>query len=207
MRQFWVVGGVYESTAFNNLVDGAEEVREGPFDDYDKALKVWQRLAWETVDDANAHFHIEEDDMTAGGKGAFWVIGGSFKDTSFREWAGVPERHGPFETYAEAEAKWQELAWATVDDATAQYRIESIQPTDGGDDSAAPERLAYRFLTGPDTREFCEKISAALADGYVLYGDPTMIVQDGKAVCGQAVILPAEAKKTAKTERESASVD
>ncbi|MBL6771891.1 MAG: DUF1737 domain-containing protein [Alphaproteobacteria bacterium] len=82
-----------------------------------------------------------------------------------------------------------------------------MQPTDGGDGSAAPERLAYRLLTGPDTREFCEKISAALADGYVLYGDPTMIVQDGKAVCGQAVILPAEAKKTAKTERESASVD
>ena len=102
MRQFWVVGGVYESTAFKNLADGSQEVREGPFDDYDKALKVWQRLAWETVDDANAHFHIEEDDMTAGGKGAFWVIGGSFKDTSFREWAGVPERHGPFETYAEA---------------------------------------------------------------------------------------------------------
>ena len=151
-------------------------------------LDPWQR--------ANAHFHIEEDDMTAGGKGAFWVIGGSFKDTSFREWAGVPERHGPFETYAEAEAKWQERAWATVDDATAQYRIESIQPADSDDGSPAPERLAYRFLTGPDTREFCEKISAALADGYVLYGDPTMIVQDGKAVCGQAVILPAQAKNT-----------
>ena len=136
--------------------------------------------------------------MTAGGKGAFWVIGGSFKDTSFREWAGVPERHGPFETYAEAEAKWQERAWATADDATAQYRIESIQPTDSDDGSPAPKRLAYRFLTGPDTREFCEKISAALADGYVLYGDPTMIVQDGKAVCGQAVILPAQAKKAEK---------
>ena len=51
MRQFWVVGGEYESTAFKNLAEGSTEVREGPFDDYDKALKEWQRLAWETVDD------------------------------------------------------------------------------------------------------------------------------------------------------------
>ncbi|MEC8154944.1 MAG: DUF1737 domain-containing protein [Pseudomonadota bacterium] len=75
-----------------------------------------------------------------------------------------------------------------------------MQPTDGGDGSAAPERLAYRFLTGPDTREFCEKISAALADGYVLFGDPTMIVQDGKAVCGQAVILQDQAAAATKAD-------
>ena len=196
MRQFWVVGGVYESTAFKNLADGTQEVREGPFQTYDNALKVWQQLAWETVDDANAHFHIEEVDLTAGGKGAFWVIGGSFKDTSFKEWAGIPERHGPFESYEQAEAKWQERAWATVDDASAQFRIESIQPLEGEEGgTAATERLAYRFLTGPNTREFCEKISAALADGYQLYGDPMMMVQDGEAVCGQAVILPPAADK------------
>ena len=32
------------------------------------------------------------------------------------------------------------------------------------------ERLAYRLLTGPDDRSFCERVSAALADGYELHG-------------------------------------
>ena len=30
-----------------------------------------------------------------------------------------------------------------------------------------PERLPYRLITGPDDRSFCEKVSAALLDGYV----------------------------------------
>lgn len=188
MRQFWVVGGEYESTAFKNLAEGATEVRQGPFDDYDKALKEWQRLAWETVDNCNAHFHIEEEDLGDGQSGAFWVIGGTFKDTSFKEWAGVPERFGPYQSYEAAEAKWQEMAWATVDDATAQYRIETIAPAK--DDAAADKpKLAYRLLTGPDTREFCEKVSEALAKGYILYGDPSITSADGKIVCAQAVVL------------------
>ena len=188
MRQFWVVGGVYESTAFKNLAEGTEEVREGPFDDYDKALKEWQRLAWETVDDCNAHFHIEEENVDVGAAGAFWVIGGMFKDTSFKEWSGVPERYGPYGTYAEVEAKWQEMAWSTVDDATAQYRIETVQPGPDDEKTSKP-RLAYRLLTGPDNREFCEKISKALDDGYILYGDPSVTSVDGKVVCAQAVVL------------------
>lgn len=187
MRQFWVVGGEYESTAFKNLAEGATEVREGPFDDYDKALKEWQRLAWETVDNCNAHFHIEEESVDVGAAGAFWVIGGTFKDTSFKEWAGVPERFGPYSTYEEAEAKWQEMAWSTVDDATAQYRIETIKPT--AEEEPAKAKLAYRLLTGPDTREFCERISAALADGYVLHGSPSITSVDGKTICAQALVL------------------
>jgi hypothetical protein len=189
MRQFWVVGGEYESTAFKNLAEGSTEVREGPFDDYDKALKEWQRLAWETVDDCNAHFHIEEEDVDFGAAGAYWVIGGTFKDTSFKEWAGVPERFGPYASYAEAEGKWQEMAWSTVDDATAQYRIETIKPK-AEEETASKERLAYRLLTGLDSREFCKKVSKALADGYVLYGDPSMTTVDGNVRCAQAVILP-----------------
>lgn len=187
MRQFWVVGGEYESTAFKNLAEGTTEVRQGPFDDYDKALKEWRRLAWETVDNCNAHFHIEEEDIGDGQAGAFWVIGGTFKDTSFKEWAGVPERYGPYASYEDAEAKWQEMAWSTVDDATAQYRIETIKPSK--DDGEAKQKLSYRLLTGPDTREFCEKVSKALEDGYILYGDPSITSVDGKTVCAQAVVL------------------
>ena len=55
------------------------------------------------------------------------------------------------------------------------------------------ERKSYRFLTGPDDASFCQRISDALAEGYILYGDPVMVVSDGQRVCGQAVILPEHA--------------
>ena len=51
-------------------------------------------------------------------------------------------------------------------------------------------RKSYRFLTGPDDAGFCQRVSDALADGYVLYGDPVMASRNGELVCGQAVILP-----------------
>ena len=34
--------------------------------------------------------------------------------------------------------------------------------------SANESPLAYRLITGPDDRSFCERISAALQEGYVL---------------------------------------
>lgn len=51
-------------------------------------------------------------------------------------------------------------------------------------------RLVYRLLTGPDTAAFCERVSLAIAEGYVLYGSPAIAVKpDGSAVVAQAVIL------------------
>ena len=52
-----------------------------------------------------------------------------------------------------------------------------------------PDRLPYRLLTGPDDRSFCEKVSAALLDGYELYGDPALAVEAGTVVCAQAVVV------------------
>lgn len=48
----------------------------------------------------------------------------------------------------------------------------------------------YRFLTGPDNRSFCDRITEALNDGWELYGDPqlTFDAQKGSVVCGQAII-------------------
>lgn len=56
----------------------------------------------------------------------YWVIGGEYADTSFERIAGGgPEaRHGPFATREQALAEWQRLAWLTVDNAHARYRIE-----------------------------------------------------------------------------------
>ena len=57
-------------------------------------------------------------------------------------------------------------------------------------EAPADDRLPYRLLSGPDDRSFCEKVSAALADGYVLYGSPAVTTVDGAVVAAQAVVLP-----------------
>jgi len=51
-------------------------------------------------------------------------------------------------------------------------------------------QLKYRLLTGVDDRSFCEKVSLALAEGYVLYGSPTMTFNGQKIIVAQAVVLP-----------------
>jgi hypothetical protein len=51
------------------------------------------------------------------------------------------------------------------------------------------ERLRYRVLTGPDDRSFCERVSAALADGYRLYGDPAVTFNGERVIVAQAVVL------------------
>ncbi len=50
--------------------------------------------------------------------------------------------------------------------------------------------LRYRFLSEDDTRAFCEKVSAALADGHRLHGGPTYAFDAARGVmrCGQAVV-------------------
>lgn len=59
-------------------------------------------------------------------------------------------------------------------------------------DAPAPEeKLSYRLITGPDNREFCERISAALAEGYVLHGNPAATFNGTSVIVAQAVILPA----------------
>ncbi len=51
----------------------------------------------------------------------------------------------------------------------------------------------YRFLTADDTSAFCHKVTKALNDGWVLYGDPTygFDAANGVMRCGQAVVKDA----------------
>lgn len=59
-------------------------------------------------------------------------------------------------------------------------------------DAPVPEeKLAYRLITGPDDRTFCERISAALAEGYVLHGSPAATFNGTAVIVAQALILPA----------------
>jgi hypothetical protein len=57
--------------------------------------------------------------------------------------------------------------------------------------TAAEERLAYRLFTGPDDRSFCERVSTALAEGYVLHGSPSATFNGSTVIVAQAVVLPA----------------
>lgn len=60
------------------------------------------------------------------------------------------------------------------------------------------ERLTYRLLTGTDDRAFCEKVTAALLDGYELHGGPVISVSSGAVVCAQAVVLPRDVAGSAR---------
>ena len=51
------------------------------------------------------------------------------------------------------------------------------------------EKLRYRLLTGVDDRRFCERISAALADGYVLHGSPAVTFNGKDVIVAQALVL------------------
>ena len=50
--------------------------------------------------------------------------------------------------------------------------------------------LAYRYLTGEDTSEFCHKVTAALAKGWSLHGHPSYAfdAKAGVMRCAQAVV-------------------
>lgn len=53
------------------------------------------------------------------------------------------------------------------------------------------QRMRYRLITGPDDAEFCSRVSAALDEGYELYGSPAITSGEGGVVVAQAVVLPA----------------
>lgn len=49
--------------------------------------------------------------------------------------------------------------------------------------------LEYRLLTGKDDAEFCKRVSAALAEGWELYGSPALASDGLKSYrCAQAVV-------------------
>ncbi|MFP5313562.1 MAG: DUF1737 domain-containing protein [Actinomycetes bacterium] len=59
------------------------------------------------------------------------------------------------------------------------------------DAPALGERLSYRLITGADNRAFCERTSAALAEGYVLHGSPAATFNGTSVIVAQAIVLPA----------------
>ncbi len=58
---------------------------------------------------------------------------------------------------------------------------------------AAPR--AYSLVTGPDDSTFCERVSAKLANGYELYGSPSVTFNGKTVIAAQAVVLKKKGKK------------
>ncbi len=58
--RFWVVGGKYADTGFDELVSGSERLM-GPYSDRDAALVAWRRVAEETRGDCCARFAVVEE--------------------------------------------------------------------------------------------------------------------------------------------------
>jgi hypothetical protein len=134
MPRYWVIGGEYADTAFEQIEGGGEEERIGPFASYEAAKREWQARAWASVDSAHARYRIEEEGAAPG----YWVVGGLYKDPQFSEPADRAGEswHGPFATYEAAKTEWARLAWMSVDDALARYRIENhrARPAAAGGD-------------------------------------------------------------------------
>jgi hypothetical protein len=49
--------------------------------------------------------------------------------------------------------------------------------------------ILYRYLTGPDDQTFCHRVTAALNNGWLLYGPAAMTydAEQKRVVCGQAI--------------------
>ena len=56
-------------------------------------------------------------------------------------------------------------------------------------DAIPTPKLRYRLLTGPDDKSFCERVSKALAEGYVLHGSPAITFNGERCIVAQAIVL------------------
>ncbi len=59
-KQFWVVGGEYADTNFEQLVDSGAHAL-GPYPSYDAALEAWREIAVATRPHAHMRFTIVAD--------------------------------------------------------------------------------------------------------------------------------------------------
>jgi hypothetical protein len=62
--------------------------------------------------------------------------------------------------------------------------------------------LRYRLLTGPDDKSFCERVSAALDEGYVLHGSPAIAFNGERCIVAQAVVIADDRRRHRTDESE-----
>ena len=56
---------------------------------------------------------------------SYFVVGGNFRDTSFKihENGFKREKFGPFKSYEEAKQFWEKISWENVDKCNVRYII------------------------------------------------------------------------------------
>ena len=55
---YFVVGGTYKNTSFNEFEDGFKKEKYGPFNSFEDAKSLWEKISWENVDNCNVRFII-----------------------------------------------------------------------------------------------------------------------------------------------------
>ena len=63
MAQFWVIGGEYKTTEFEELSPGWELEEYGPFHTYEAARKEWQARNMAQIDNALVRYRIVEKEL------------------------------------------------------------------------------------------------------------------------------------------------
>lgn len=57
-EKYWVVGGQYTDTDFEELVEGYELEEYGPFDTEEEAYDKWKAMSWRNVDTCSHRYEI-----------------------------------------------------------------------------------------------------------------------------------------------------
>ena len=120
-QKFFVVGGEYADTSFEQIVDGKDPEVYGPFPQRE-AKEFWRSITGKTIDNAMVRYVLkaaEEIDSKI-----YWVVGGEYADTTFTMIAKGKEleSYGPFQN-REALGFWRGITSKTVDDALVRYDI------------------------------------------------------------------------------------
>ena len=89
----------------------------------------------------------------------------------------------------------------------AKPATRSAEPKPVAKPAAKPAKVVidttkrYKFLSGIDDSNFCQRVSDHLDAGYELAGSPTMVVKGSTVYVGQAVVRKAT-KKAAKRKKK-----
>ncbi len=55
---YYVVGGTFKDTSFEEFEDDSKKEKYGPFNTFEDAKKLWEKISWENVDNCNVRYII-----------------------------------------------------------------------------------------------------------------------------------------------------
>jgi hypothetical protein len=121
-KAFYVVGGEFADTTFQNIGPGKTEERYGPFNEKE-ALDVWRSLTGRTVDNALIRYFVKQDETQVAAK-TWYVVGGEYSDTHFQTLSpnAKLQVYGPF-ARQEAMDYWRNMTGKTIDSAVTRFEI------------------------------------------------------------------------------------